>query len=117
MKFAAIAVLCFILAAVAVEGQGVCHYDCYNVSSAGAQAKEALLQKCGVTDYKVTESGLGSVYKKGAAPGCLTASCGYYANEAAIQSYRDTCEHVDSRYSTLKGHGVSYNAPCASCQS
>lgn len=115
MKAAAIAVLCFILAAAVVEGQ-VCHYDCYNVSSAGATAKEALLKQCGVTNYKVAQSDLSSTYKKGAAPGCQTASCGLYANEAAIQNYRDSCEHPDPKYATLRGHGTSYNAPCASCQ-
>ena len=36
--------------------------------------------------------------------------------QAAIQNYRDNCEHVDPKYQTLKGKGTSYNAPCASCQ-
>jgi hypothetical protein len=115
MKAAAIAALCFILAAAVVEGQ-VCHYDCYSVSSAGANAKEALLKQCGVTDYKVTTTDLSSTYKKGATPGCETAACGFYANEAAITNYRDNCEHVDPKYSVLRGHGTSYNAPCSTCQ-
>ena len=35
----------------------------------------------GVTNYKVSGSDLAGTYKKGAAAGCQTASCGLYANE------------------------------------
>ena len=35
----------------------------------------------GVTNYKVSQSDLAGTFKKGAAPGCQTATCGLYANE------------------------------------
>ncbi len=35
--------------------------------------------------------------------------------QAAIDTYRNSCEHVDSKYQLLSGKGTSYNAPCASC--
>ena len=34
----------------------------------------------------MTSSNLGGTYKKGAAPGCQTASCGLYANEVQLSS-------------------------------
>ena len=58
---------------------------------AGFEAWSALLTWCtrstGVTNYKVTNSDLSGTYKKGAVPGCQTASCGLYANEVRPLSH------------------------------
>lgn len=73
----------------------------------------------GVKDYKVTASNLGGTYKKGAAPGCQTASCGLYTNEVQLSSSdmkHGYCltNHSGHYYYHLLAHVL---AACALCQS
>lgn len=107
--------------AVVVLGD-MCHYDCYKVDpTTGQQAKQSLFQACGVTDYKfgnASTNSLSTVYKQAAPAGCQLAACGRFTSQAAIDSYRNDCEHPKPAYKTLNGTGAGrYDATCTSCQS
>ncbi|CAL8464274.1 g3809 [Coccomyxa elongata] len=78
-------------------------------------------QACGVTDYKfgtATTNSLSTVYKQTAPAGCQLAVCANYPNQAAVDTYRNDCEHPKPAYATLNGTGAGrYDAACTSCQS
>ncbi|KAK9905082.1 hypothetical protein WJX75_009430 [Coccomyxa subellipsoidea] len=108
------------VAMAAVVLGDVCHYDCYKVDpTKGQQAKQSLLQACGVTDYKfgnATANNLAAVYKQAAPTGCQLAVCGRFATQAAVDSYRNDCEHPKPAYQVLNGTGAGrYDATCTAC--
>ncbi|BDA49845.1 hypothetical protein COCOBI_14-4650 [Coccomyxa sp. Obi] len=117
MKTFAFALVALCLA-VAVSGD-VCHFDCYNVDpTAGQAAKMALLQACGVTDYKfgtASANNLAAIYMATPSPGCQLAVCSRFPTEDAVQTYRNGCEHPKPQYSVLSGKGTNHDAPCSAC--
>ncbi|CAL8464286.1 g3821 [Coccomyxa elongata] len=117
MKTFAFALVALCLA-VAVSGD-VCHYDCYSVDpTAGKAAKQALLQACGVMDYKFgtsTANNLAAIYMPPPPAGCMLAVCARFPNEDAVNAYRNGCEHPKPQYAVLSGKGVNHDAPCTAC--
>ncbi|BDA49846.1 hypothetical protein COCOBI_14-4660 [Coccomyxa sp. Obi] len=112
-------VLVALCLAVAVSGD-MCHFDCYNVDpTSGQQAKQSLLQACGVTDYKfgtTSANNLAAIYMMAPPAGCQLAVCARYPSEDAITTYRNDCEHPKPQYAVLNGKGAGrYDAPCTAC--
>ncbi|BDA43743.1 hypothetical protein COCOBI_04-7590 [Coccomyxa sp. Obi] len=97
----------------------VCHYDCYSVDpTTGLAAKQTLLQECFVTDYKfgmASTNSLATIYKQPPPAGCELSVCSRFATQAAVDSYRNVCEHPKVQYAVLSGKGVNYDANCTVC--
>ncbi|EIE18634.1 hypothetical protein COCSUDRAFT_45131 [Coccomyxa subellipsoidea C-169] len=118
MKTFAVALLALCLA-VAVNAD-VCHYDCYKVDpAAGKTAKTALFQACGVTDYRFgsgPSNDLQGVYKQAPPAGCELAVCAHFPTQAAVDTYRNACEHPKPQYAVLNGKGAGrFDAACTTC--